>query len=80
MGVHSKGIVVIRIERGDLGQWNVLESDFEDPLATFDDRQRACDYANKLSASKSESTVVLLDEAANARTDRPDLTRSHSPH
>jgi hypothetical protein len=60
--MQSKGVVVIRVARGEQGRWNVLENDFEDPLAAFDDRQSACDYANKLSASKEAATVVLLDE------------------
>lgn len=66
MGVQAKGIVVIRVTRSDQGRWNVMEADFEDPLAAFDDRQSACDYATKLSASKAEATVVLLDETLQA--------------
>lgn len=80
MSVHSKGIVVIRIERGEAGRWNVLEDDFEDPLATFDDRQSACDYANKLSASKAAATVVLLDEAAKAGSDKAARQQMHRLH
>ncbi|MDQ9171649.1 hypothetical protein Q8A64_14645 [Oxalobacteraceae bacterium R-40] len=60
--MQSKGVVVIRVAQGEQGRWNVLENDFEDPLAAFDDRQSACDYVNKLSASKEAATVVLLDE------------------
>ena len=80
MGVPSKGIVVIRIERGNMGRWNVLESDFEDPLAAFDDRQSACDYANKLSTSRTGATVVLLDEAAGPGADDPNRARPRLPH
>ncbi|MGV3741858.1 MAG: hypothetical protein ACO1NO_06080 [Burkholderiaceae bacterium] len=80
MGVPSKGIVVIRIERGDMGRWNVLESDFEDPLAAFDDRQSACDYANKLSACRTEATVILLDEAASPGADSLNQSRSRLSH
>ena len=56
------GVIVIRIARSEQGRWNVLESDFEDPLAAFDDRESACDYANKLSLGTDAATVVLLDE------------------
>jgi hypothetical protein len=71
MGIQSKGIVLIRVTRGEHGRWNVCESDFEDPLAAFDDRQSACDYANKLSANMEAATVLLLDESA------PDELRRH---
>ncbi len=79
MGVQTKGIVVIRVARSDQGRWNVLESDFEDPLAAFDDRQSACDYAAKLSASKEEATVVLLDEASHDYRGGTAQISSHSP-
>lgn len=63
MGAQPKGIIVIRVARSDQGRWNVLESDFEDPLAAFDDRQSACDYAARLSARRDEATVVLMDDS-----------------
>lgn len=66
MGFQQKGIIVIRVARSDGGRWHVLESDFDDPLAAFDDRQSACDYATRLSASREEATVVLLDDSMHA--------------
>jgi hypothetical protein len=63
MGMQSKAIVVIRVTLLADGRWNVCESDFEDPVAAFDDRQSACDYANKLSANMEAATVLLLDES-----------------
>jgi hypothetical protein len=76
-GVQSKGIVIIRVERTEQSRWHVLENDFEDPLAAFDDRQSACDYANKLSVNRNESTVVLLDETVNTRTGVADQNRAY---
>jgi hypothetical protein len=66
MGFDQKGAVVFCISRGENGRWDVLENDFEKPLASFDDRQDACDYANKLAMTKEKSTVVLLDEGKTA--------------
>jgi hypothetical protein len=66
MGFDQKGAVVFRISRGENDRWDVLENDFEKPLASFDDQQDACDYANKLSMTKEGSTVMLLDEGKPA--------------
>lgn len=79
MGVQPKGITVIRVARSDQGRWNVVEGDFEDPLAAFDDRQSACDYAAKLSASRDEATVVLLDDTLHAFRAGAEQNGSRSP-
>lgn len=64
MGFDQKGTVVIRVSRGEAGRWDVSENEFEDPLASFDDKQDACDYANKLTMAKEGATMVVLDEGA----------------
>jgi hypothetical protein len=66
MGFDQKGAVVFYISLGENGRWDVLENDFEKPLASFDDQQDACDYANKLSMTKEKSTVILLDKGKPA--------------
>lgn len=77
MGFDQKGNVVLRVSPGADGRWDVNEKEFEDPLATFDSRQEACDYANKMTMGKEGATVVVLDEggadsqSAQGR-DRPD--------
>lgn len=63
MGIDQSGTVVFRILRNESGAWDVMENDFEKALATFDDKQDACDYANKLSETKEGSTVLMLDES-----------------
>ncbi|MDB5762660.1 MAG: hypothetical protein JWQ21_1655 [Herminiimonas sp.] len=68
MGFDQKGAVVIRISRGANGRWDVSENDVEDPLASFDDKQDACDYANKLTTTKEGATVLMLDEGNPAST------------
>jgi hypothetical protein len=62
MGFDQKGNVVLRVSPGADGRWDVNENDFEDPLASFDSRQEACDYANKMTMGKEGATVVVLDE------------------
>jgi hypothetical protein len=79
MGIQPKGITVIRVARSGRGRWNVSESDFADPLAAFDDRQSACDYAAKLSTSREEATVVLLDDAMHAYHGGMELAGAPSP-
>lgn len=62
MGIDQKGAVVFRIARNQNNRWDVSESGFENPLATFDDKQDACDYANKLTETKEGATVQVIDE------------------
>jgi hypothetical protein len=63
MSVQQKNTLLIRIMRSIDGYWNVLENDYEEPLAAFTVKQDACDYANKLSMERKGSTVIVLDEA-----------------
>jgi hypothetical protein len=64
MGIDQPGTVVFRILPNERGTWDVMENDFEKALATFDNKQDACDYANKLSATKEDSAVLILDEGS----------------
>ncbi|MGV3653294.1 MAG: hypothetical protein ACO1N5_03670 [Noviherbaspirillum sp.] len=61
MGFDQKGTVVICVSRGESGRWDVSENEFEDPLASFDDKQDACDYANKLTMTKQGASMVVLN-------------------
>jgi hypothetical protein len=63
MGFDQKGTVVIHVSQGEAGRWDVWEDDFENPLASFDDRQDACEYADKLTMAKEGATVVVVEEA-----------------
>jgi len=62
MGIDQKGSVVFRVASGANGRWDVWENDFEDPLASFDSKQDACDYANKLTMAKEGATVVVDED------------------
>jgi hypothetical protein len=70
MGFDQKGNVVLRVAPGADGRWDVNENEFEDPLATFDSRQEACDYANKMTMGKEGATVVVLEAQLRTSTQR----------
>ena len=76
MGIDQSGTVVFRVLRNESGSWDVMENDFEKALATFDDKQDACDYANKLSETKEGSTVLMLDESNPAGSENRDSPRA----
>jgi hypothetical protein len=83
MGFDQKGNVVLRVSPGADGRWDVNENDFEDPLASFDSRQEACDYANKMTMGKEGATVVVLDEGGADNQQTQDSRRPDSgaaPH
>jgi len=66
MGIDRRDSVVIRVARKCDGRWGVSANGFDDPhpLASFDDRQRACDYANSLTMTMEGAAVVVLDEGS----------------
>jgi len=50
------------------GRWGVFQQDFDKPQALFDGRQEACDYANELAKTRTDSMVLIRkgrDFAAN---------------
>jgi Uncharacterized protein conserved in bacteria (DUF2188) len=62
MGFDQKGTVVICVSPGINGTWDVSEKGFEEPLASFDDKEDAYAYATELSKTKEGSTVLVEDE------------------
>jgi hypothetical protein len=68
MGFDQRGTVVIHVSPAEGGRWDVWEEDFENPLASFDEKEEACEYADKLTMAKEGATVVVVDEN---RPDRP---------
>jgi hypothetical protein len=64
MNIDRPGVIVFRILRNESGGWDVMENDVDEALASFDDRQKACDYATRLSGTKEGSTVLMLDESS----------------
>lgn len=62
MGFDEKDTVVICVSPGIKGKWDVSEKGFEEPLASFDDKEDAYAYATELMKSKGNATVLVEDE------------------
>jgi hypothetical protein len=67
MGFDQQGTVVIHVSPAEGGRWDVWEEDFENPLASFDNRELACEYADKLTMAKEGATIVMVDEVQRAQ-------------
>ncbi len=59
MGFDQKGSVVIKVQQGENGQWDVNETGFEKPLATFDGKDKALEYANDIAKTKGGSRIEV---------------------
>jgi Uncharacterized protein conserved in bacteria (DUF2188) len=66
MGFDQQGTVQFSVARGTSGQWHVFEQGFDEPLASFEGRDDAMEYANDLAQQKEGSRVVLADEGDDA--------------
>ena len=59
MGFDQKGTVVIKVQQGENGKWDVNETGFEKPLATFEAKDKALEYAHDIARTKGGSRVEL---------------------
>jgi hypothetical protein len=57
MGFDQPGKVVIKVQQGNNGQWDVNEVGFEKPLASFDSKEKADEYANDIAKTKGGASV-----------------------
>jgi hypothetical protein len=71
MGLDQKGDIVFQVSRGENGQWDVSERDFDKPLALFDSEGDACGYANNLAKTKEGSRVVVEGHTLVGRLSLP---------
>jgi len=62
MGFDQKGAPVFCVTQGQGGQWHVSEEGFEKPLASFNSRNDAEEYARDLARTKEGSTVRTPDQ------------------
>ncbi len=70
MELHRQDAVIFRILRNKNGGWDVLKNEYENALAHFNDKQDACDYANRLSMANEGTAALVLDESTPASLDR----------
>lgn len=59
MGFDQKGAPVFCVTEGKSGEWQVSEEGFEKPLATFQSRDEAEEYARDIARTKEGSTVRM---------------------
>lgn len=65
MGFDQKGETVFNISLGKNNKWDVCETGFEKPLASFDTEADARTYAHDIAKSKKDSTVEPRDDAVS---------------
>lgn len=65
MGFDQKGKIVFRVSPDENSKWSVFEQGFEKSLASFDNRDDACDYAEDLAKNKAGSKVLIQDHGTN---------------
>jgi hypothetical protein len=68
MGFDQKGAPVFCVSAGQGGQWHVSEQGFEKPLATFQSRDEAEEYARDLARTKEGSTVRMPEDIADGQS------------
>ncbi|HEY0847567.1 MAG TPA: hypothetical protein VGE12_19540 [Noviherbaspirillum sp.] len=62
MGREGNGTLVICISPGLGGKWDVSEKGFEEPLASFDEKEDAYAYAIELTRSRDSAAVLVEDK------------------
>jgi Uncharacterized protein conserved in bacteria (DUF2188) len=62
MGFDQKGTSVFCVEPGAAGQWVVKEEGFEKPLALFDTKEEAREYADDIARTKAGSQIKVKDD------------------
>lgn len=65
MGFDQKGETVFNVTLGENNKWDVSETGFDKPLASFDTETEARNYANNMARSKQDSTVEPRDDAVS---------------
>ena len=58
MGFDQTGVLVFMVSHGPDSTWDVYEKGFDKPLASFERRTQACDYAHGLASLKPGSLVI----------------------
>lgn len=62
MGFDQKGVLVFRVKKSKSGEWNVMEAGIKKPLASFETRKDASEYAYDLAETRDGSKVEVFDE------------------
>ena len=62
MECDQQDTLVICISPGLKGKWDVSEKGFDEPIASFDEKEDAYAYASDLTRAKPRATVLVEDE------------------
>lgn len=54
----------VLVSHGSSGRWEVYSGNFDNPLASFNERQEGCDFAAHLAESRINSIVLIRDTQA----------------
>ncbi len=65
MGFDQKGETVFNVSLGKNNKWDVSETGFDKPLASFDTETDARNYAHDIAKTKQDSTVEPRDDAVS---------------
>lgn len=65
MGFDQKGSTVFKVSPGKNNKWDVCETGFEKPLASFDTEIDARNYAEGLAKTKQDSMVEDENKAVS---------------
>ena len=58
-GFHQPDSPFVLVAYGAGVRWDVLAKAFDNPLASFDERQAACEYASDLAKARKDSIVLM---------------------
>lgn len=61
MNFSPNGKILIQMQQGENGRWNVNEVGFDKPLASFDDIENCVDYASYIAKEKDGIIVQTLN-------------------
>ena len=74
---HRQDSPFVLVAQNAREKWDVYENDFENPLASFNERQDACDYANDLAKTRKDSMVLIRgNEGPGAGQEPPAAQRT----
>lgn len=57
-GVEQKDSPFVLVGRAPDGSWGVFQRNFDLPLASFDELQNACNYANDLASPRGSMVLI----------------------
>ena len=78
VGFHQPDSPFVLVAHGAGGRWDVYAKAFDNPLASFGERQAACDYASKLASTRHASMVLIHDRQYTAAPLAPAAIRTVS--